>query len=307
MRLFASLLLSSLLLAAAAPASAPAATLGIADNHPEMFSSPLFSDLHVKQARYLIPWDAALKGGRTHRRRRELKSIRRWLTAARRSHVRPLVSFNVSVSGRYSRRAPKVRTYRKAFKAFHHRFPSVRQYIPWNEVNQCSQPTCRKPKLAARYYNVVRAHCRHCTVVAAAVLDSSNAVAYLAEFKRYARGRPRLWAVHNYLAVNRRSTHNLRRILHHVRGRVWLTETGGIVVRRTPTKRSRFRFSLRRAARAETRSFKIARGHGKVTRIYHYQWQNTGNPVWDSALIDSRGHARPAYVQVKKYAQSLLH
>ena len=35
-------------------------------------------------------------------------------------------------------------------------FPYVKIFAPWNEVNHVSQPTYKSPKLAARYYDVLR-------------------------------------------------------------------------------------------------------------------------------------------------------
>ena len=41
----------------AIPAGAQAAlTVGIAENNPQMFSDPLFTNLHVKQTRVVVSW-----------------------------------------------------------------------------------------------------------------------------------------------------------------------------------------------------------------------------------------------------------
>ena len=51
-------------------------------------------------------------------------------------------------------RAPSARAYRAAVRTFDDRFPWVRSYSAWNEVNHVSQPTFGRPHLAVRYYRV---------------------------------------------------------------------------------------------------------------------------------------------------------
>ena len=54
------------------------------------------------------------------------------------------------------------------------------------------------------YYNVLRRQARtgKFRVMAADVLDTSNMSRYLKRFRRYAKGSPRLWGLHNYGDVN---------------------------------------------------------------------------------------------------------
>ena len=97
----------------------------------------------------------------------------------------------------------------------------VKTYSAWNEVNHVSQPTVKSPKLAARYYNVLRRYTRsrHFRLVAADVLDSSNVSSYLRSFLRSAKGSPRLWGLHNYADVNRRRSRGTRAVLRTVPAR----------------------------------------------------------------------------------------
>ena len=107
----------------------------------------------------------------------------------------------------------------------------MKTYSAWNEVNHASQPTYKKPGLAVRYYDVLRkdARKRKFKVMAADMLDTSNMARYLRSFLRKAKGSPRLWGLHNYQDVNRRTSADTRLMLAMVPGQVWLTETGGIV------------------------------------------------------------------------------
>ena len=55
--------------------------------------------------------------------------------------------------------------------------------------------------MAARYYNALRKDCRTCTIVAADVLDSTDMLAWVKKFKRFAPGA-RIWGLHNYKDAN---------------------------------------------------------------------------------------------------------
>ena len=89
-------------------------------------------------------------------------------------------------SGRYSKakvcRAPSASAYRNAFGMFDAKFPWVKTYSAWNEINHKSQPTFKSPKKAAGYYNVLRAQARKgkFRVMAADMLDTPNMSRYLA-------------------------------------------------------------------------------------------------------------------------------
>jgi hypothetical protein len=83
---------------------------------------------------------------------------------------------------------------------------------------------------------------------------------------RYAKGRPRLWGLHNYTDTNKHSGLT-RAFLRMVPGKVWLTETGGIVAFREAGGRVRFRHSERRAATGLARMFALARRYRARTQV----------------------------------------
>ena len=131
----------------------------------------------------------------------------RWLDAARAAGVDPLVAFNHS-SGDHCPgqpcRAPVGRAVPHALPRLPQApFPWVRTFAPWNEANHQSQPTGKRPRRAAEYFNVVRADCRGCT-------DRGGRPARLLQHAALARGvqphvksRPSLWGLHNYTDANR--------------------------------------------------------------------------------------------------------
>ncbi len=263
--------------------------LAVGDQKPAMFSDPRFAWLGVRHSRLVVSWTVA-------RTPWERALVDQWLFAARLSGVRPLVAFGHAWGGPTRRTLPSVRAYGRAVRAFRGRYPWVRDYTPWNEANHCSQPTCKHPARAAAYYNELRRQCPRCTIVAADVLDQRNMTSWLRAFRRHAHGRPRLWGLHNYLDANRLRSSGTAHMLKAVRGRIWMTETGGIV-RRTHYKRQiGFEESAAHAATATSWILRLAARHRRVQRVYLYQWNaNSTTQVWDSGLIGPFGETRPAF------------
>src|SRR4051794_31345085 len=243
-------------LVAAAPAGARY-RVGVSEQSPAMFGTPAWQHLGLKRVRHLVAWDWARTG--------QQAEVAAFMTAARARRQDVLVTFTAHRGcfdgRRYARtracRAPSARAYRSAVRAFDDRYPWVRTYAPWNEVNHVSQPTFGRPRLAVRYYSVLRRErrSRRFRVMAADVLDTSNMRGYLRAFLRRAGGRPRLWGLHNYQAATRRTSADTRAMLTTVPGDVWLTETNGIV--KFGVSRQ-FRYSEARAANRTRWLFRLA-------------------------------------------------
>lgn len=289
-------------IAAASPAGASGAvTVGIGDQNIPTFQQPLYVQLGLPIARVMVPWNAALEP-------RFKTFTTDWLAAVNAAGARPFVTF-----GRWSgqsNRPPSVAAYRRAFKAFRKAFPQVREYATWNEANNQAQPVWRRPGLVASYYNVLRASCRGCRIVAADVLDTASAPRWLQQFMRGVRGpRPRLWGLHNYIDVNRHHSiafGGTAKVLAAVPGQVWLTETGGLA------QTAALRFNLSRAAGAMHYLFRIADAHrGRITRVYIYNWRGVvtarnakhHRKWWDSGITDPNGKPRPSYFALKQELQ----
>jgi hypothetical protein len=285
---------------AAAPEKSDAAVLvGIGDQDASMFTDPLFTQLGVKRARYFPSWNVALKP-------QEATWLDQWLGQAQATGTEPLISFTAALGSACPRRPctlPSVRQYTRAFSAFRKRWPQVRVVNPWNEANHRSQPTFKNPKRAAQYYNVVRARCRGCKIVAADVIDEVNMERWLRVFKRTAK-KPRIWGLHNYRDTNKRRGQRLggtKRLLKAVKGQVWLTETGGIVKFVLPNGNTLFPQSERRANSATKRMFALAKRYrGRIKRLYIYHWkQSSTDNRFDAGLVRRDGSARPAYATVR--------
>jgi hypothetical protein len=271
-----------------APAPAHALTVGMGDQKPETFSDPRFEALGLRHARYVVPFDVALR----HDGRRQ--QFDRWLATAQARGIEPLVAF-YSDSGR--RTPPSVATYRRAVRAFHATYPSVRNLTTWNEVNR--SVLHRHPRRAAQMYRALVGVCPSCRVVAADVLDDGNMVRFLRAFRRHAPSA-RLWGLHNYIDANRNRTVGTRRMLATVRGQVWLTEVGGIVRTRTA------RWNEAQQAVATRRTFALARSSARIKRVYLYHWSG-GQRTWDSGFIAPSGRARPALAALRAELARLRH
>ncbi|MEA2316366.1 MAG: hypothetical protein QOD44_555 [Solirubrobacteraceae bacterium] len=252
-----------------------------------MFADPLFVSLRVQIARRVVPWDAMRS-----------RAVRVWLAAARRAGVDPLVAFGHARGDRCPDspcRLPGLRAYKARFRAFRRRFPWVRTITPWNEPNHASQPTVNVPGRAARYYNAVRSACSRCTVVAGDMLDAPNMRRYLARYRRALVDVPAVWGLHNYFDTTYGGSAGLRTMIRAVEGRIWLTETGGIVTNRRSSGRIGLQYDEDRAALGVRRAIAMADARPRrVTRVYLYQWR-AGHDVFDAGLLAPDGAPRPGY------------
>jgi hypothetical protein len=287
---------------AAYPAASPAAvTVGLGDQSWNTFRDGHFTDLGLRRVRVVTPWNVALtRGNRLW--------LDEYLTAARAAGTEPLVSFGAAHPSRCPARPcklPTTRQFDRAFRAFRARWPWVRTIGVWNEANHRSQPTFRFPEQAARYFNIVRKRCRGCRVVAADVIDDANMVRWLGRFKAVAHGA-RLWGLHNYRDGNPRRGQRYggtKLLLQTVRGKVWLTETGGIVRFVLPDGRTLFPYSERRANVAIGRVLRLAKEYRRrIERLYVYHWRaDAFNNRFDAGLLGEDGVPRASYFTLKRW------
>ena len=135
-------------------------------------------------------------------------------------------------------------------------------------------------------------------IPAADVQDATNLPRWLARFRAAVHGpTPQLWGLHNYSDTNRFSTTRTRRVLAAWRGKVWLTETGGLV----KLGRS-FPRSTSRAAKALGCMFTLAKSNSRIQRLYVYQINPAFSPSddFDAGLINPDGSKRPGYTVVQR-------
>src|SRR5689334_11444773 len=204
--------------------------VGIGDEQTEMFSNPLWQQLHTKIARYIVPYDAVAH-------RDSIERATAWIHGAEEAHLQILVAFYHSEHTPTI--LPSVALYRHDVQKFLKRFPSVRQYQAWDEANRGQIPhylASPSATTTAKYYQALKRLCTTCTVVGLDVLDGANTgptLQYISEFKsevgKLHTVMPNVWGLHDYSDVNRMESRRTREVSRAMPGAIWLTETGGIV------------------------------------------------------------------------------
>jgi hypothetical protein len=278
---------------AVVPAAAHAAKpiVGYGDQRAEMFADPLFTQLGIRDSRVAVEWDTFRFADKTAR-------LDAWMVAARGAGVRPLVAIEHSWTAGRERLAPTPAQYTALVTQLRTRYPEVRTFSPWNEANHASQPTARRPELAARYWRLLRRACPGCTVTSPVYLDlaTRSSARWLAAFKKATGGRVRLWAIHGYGDLNRGTDRHLAALLSQLAGQVWVTEAAGWVA-----FGSGWKYNEARAARSISYTFTLVRKYSrKITRWYFYQWRGVPKGArWDSGVLGVDGRPRPGYGALK--------
>jgi hypothetical protein len=277
-----------LLAVGATQAEARTPLVGIADQKTSMFTDPLFVDLGVGHARIVVPWDA-MDGGFP---RDEFVA---WMRAARAAGVRPLLTFGPSRRPARLRVSPSPAEFQRQFKRIRASFPWAREFSTWNEPNHCGLAVCKRPDLPARYFDALVRACRTCTILGADMLDTPNMTSWVRRFRPAAVNEPKAWALHNYVDTNRFRTKGTKTLLRITRGELWLTETGGIVKRRTRGKIP-LTEGVGHAADATRWLFdRLVPLSSRIRRVYLYHWDFGATPNgWDSALLARDGTPREA-------------
>lgn len=286
------------LLAQTAQASAHP-LVGIGDNNSTMFSDPRFLALDITQVRYDMPWDAltaTYPAGNY-----AAADLSEWLTLAHNAGLTPLVTIDHSDRSGQQRHLPTVAQYSAAFLKFRAQYPWVTQFVTWDETNSYGEATWDHPKLVVQYYQALRKDCPTCTILAAEFLDTPKIEAvpiatWAHEFLRYSHSQPAYWGVNNYYGANTLSTSTTKALLHAVTGKIWFTETAGLVSRHN---QSDIKFKQNATHAATVDKFiltKLAGLSSRIQRVYLYEWKaQTSHDSWDSALISWNDAPRPAY------------
>jgi len=311
-------------LLAATPAHHP--EIGIGDDKADMFSDSRFLALGIQTVRYDMHWDAlTVKGDRG--------PLIAWMEAAHAHHLDVLVTIDhtdkviwkvvkvrVKVHGKWvyvkkkkafsqTRVLPSPAAYLAAFKAFHKRFPWVKNFATWDETNFYGEATYDKEALIASYYREMRKACSSCKILAAEFLDvpaPHDAVSMTTWARTFVKDlgyQPAYWGLNDYEDANHLVTTSTRQLLRAVTGNIWLAETGGIVNRRSTTsKQAGFTQNAAHAAKVDSFVLKtLGSLSPRIQRIYLYEWDaQTKRDSWDTALISYNGRPRAGYVVLAK-------
>jgi hypothetical protein len=289
--------------ASASPRAHAAASYltGIGDESTEMFGDPNWKQLHTKIARYIAPYDAAV-------RPYSLDKAKLWIKAAESQHVQILVAFYHS---EYTpTKMPSVAQYQHDVQKFVKLFPHVKQYQAWDEANRGNiRGVLASPSASAsaRYYQALSRVCKGCTVLGLDILDAENispTLRYISEFRseigKLRAVMPKIWGLHNYSDINRLQSFRTRELARALGGQIWLTETGGIV-KFGGAFPNRNGSGLTRAAKALNYMFNVAGSNSRIKRLYIYDWTGGNSKTrFDAGLTDDHHVPRPGYVVVCK-------
>jgi hypothetical protein len=304
---FAALALGAIDQAGAAARQSPRAhaassyLTGLGDEQDEMFSNSLWKQLHTKIARYIAPYDAAV-------RPYSLAKATAWIHAAEAQHQQVLVAFYHS---EYTPTTmPSLATYQKDVAKFIKLFPHVTQYQSWDEANRGNiRGVLASPSavLDAQYYQALLRACRGCAVVGLDVLDAQEigpTLTYISEFKReiyhLETVMPKIWGLHNYSDINRLESWRTSDLLRALGGEIWLTETGGIVKfgGAFPNHNGS---GLTRSAKVLKYMFAVAGAQSQIKRLYIYDWTGGSSSTrFDAGLMNAHDQPRAGYVVVCK-------
>ncbi|MEA2313063.1 MAG: hypothetical protein QOE28_3031 [Solirubrobacteraceae bacterium] len=311
--LFAIAALALLSLPAAASAKV---AVGIAENNPQMFSDPLFTQLGAKQARLVVSWNVATAGND------EINRVIDYLAGAQAHGVTPLVTFEhargdaskcLSKKNRKKAqcRLPTAKQYQAAITRFHQSFPQVKNVVAWNEINHFTQPTYKHAKQAAQFTNIARKVFKGGTVVVADILDQADntsarnpkfkaTTSYIKQFRHFYKGPRAVCGIHNYSDVNRFRTTGTKAIIKALGCKqYWLTETGGIY------KFAGFKASQARQLKATKYMFKVAGQIKKIKRLYVYTWFGAPGARFDAGQVVRNANGtetkRKSYSEVQKH------
>ncbi len=285
-----------------APATSGAYIVGVADQSPDLFANAYFQQLAPKRTRYITPIDSVFK---------QRAMVDQWMRGAHAAGLEVVVAFNPpvgmrcpNVDGARGCKLVSSASYRRDFVAFRKRYPWVRIYQPWNEVNNLTQPTAGNPAAVVTYYQLAKANCHGCTLLGADIQDLPNMTSYIGQLLRAFAARhvavPRVWGLHNYTDTNRfvkDQSSSMRKAARLLPGKIWLTETAGLYRFQPQNARQSFRPSLARQKRAMQAIFAQAnRYRSKIDRVYLYQWfAPPASNRWDSAILDAHGLPRPVF------------
>ena len=210
--------------------------VGVADNSSQMFGDPRFLALGITDVRDDVPWNVLS-------RRSARRSLATWLAAAQAAGMTPLITFdhdNGSVATQ--RHLPTVKQFSNAFRQFRALYPWVTEFETWDEANFYLEGTSTNPKRAAQFYEVLRKDClelhdpRRRTCSTCRPARATRSTSWARTFVNLVHGQPPIWGINNYVGANRLETRHHGRCSDAVRGKIWFTETGGIVDRHNASK-----------------------------------------------------------------------
>ena len=140
---------------------------GVADQSVNTLNDPRFKKSGIKRYRIAVSYDQIRKGlaGKPGSYARQLLNRQdEFFRLAKQQRLDVMVSFyrtSMLSPKRAAASLPSVSQFRKDFRDFRKRYPQIKKFSTWNEINfKIAQPTGRNPKRAGQFYKMLRKECR---------------------------------------------------------------------------------------------------------------------------------------------------
>ena len=298
---------ATLTLAGPAASEAEAKPLiGLADQSVSTLQDERFQLAGLRYLRTTVSYDVVRKGGA------RLRAQDAFFRGAREQGRDVLVSFyrTASCSPKCAaRRLPSVKGFRSDFRRFRKRYPWIKKFSTWNEMNfPKAQPTGRNAKRTGQFYKMLRKECRgKCSVLTGDFRANGSKFdkKWFKTFRKAIGGGKHSWGLINYPDINKRQTKYTRRFLKDTkRGDVYITEAGAFNIFAPFYKRS-----LSRQNRVM--KYLMTKGWASSSRVkvmYVYHWRAAKkNNTFDAGFLNANGTERPAYRTFLRYLDKFRH
>jgi hypothetical protein len=296
--------------ASSTPTSHRSKVLGISENVAGVFANPFFRASGMGAARLVVPWDAT---------KHAYAYVDNWMAAVR---TVPGVKVMIVFAASPTRHAGTLGQYTSAVKAFIKKYPFVKYAAAFNEPSDAHSFLQKNPKEAAHRFDALLKICgSKCTALTgefamgAKLPNRAYAVDYAKAMLKVIPKKNQkkiIWGLHNYVDVNRLQTTWTKAFVKAIKvGKIWYTETGGIVKRIQPASTPasyRYNKGSGPAFAAKATNYLLTtlrKVPGKrMGQIYLYQWfaNPSGLGFGDAGLIDVGGLPRPAFDVAQKFA-----
>lgn len=280
-------------------AAGQATIIGMAEQKADMFGDARFFALGLTHVRLNVQWDVL-------KNRRDTAALDSYMARADAHGISALVTIDRSRYPATRHKLPSLKAYESQIRALHKRYPKVREWSAWNEANHGGQPTYRHPERVAAYWLGLRRICKGCTVLAADLLDQRNLTSWAKAFVKAVRHLhgpvPSVWGLHNYIDANLHRTTGTRRMLKAVGGKIWITETAGLVSRSGASKIKLPEGIIHAANTTNFILHRLITVSSRIQRAYLYMWDATRQTkTWDSAFIGPDNTERPSLQVLRDY------
>ncbi len=280
--------------------------VGIADQLPNVFTDPRFLALPITHARVYLTWDTLKSPSQT-------AETDAWLQAAHKAGQDVLVTFTQSEMEGQHKVNPTPAQFVTQFKAMRAKWPFLKEFSTWNEVNLAG----KSPAVVAKWWMALTKACPTCTILGADLVDrspvntkkaadpkavASSLTTWVEGFLKATHGKkPKAWGLHDYVDANLGRTSGTKAMLKATKGsKLWLTETGGLVSRANGSAVKLPEGQAHATAATKFILTKLTKLSPAIDHVYLYEWTRSTSG-WDSAFTGPENQARSSLTYLTKF------